>query len=284
MRLTRTHIPILLGLALIVGAAIAAIMLINSPTSAQAAEKILKENSAKVHSELANDLSPERPLVIVMDIFQKGGYRTVHEDNPNHVAVYDERVTQKTVITPNTDGLAVSVDGELSNRDGTPPAVKDLLTGESVPAPVGNTGADDSSGTAPGRDDLTEGTEGEPGPTGRTGAIAMEPWSIKEWLDGQLGLPAALEQQGYKYVGRFELNGQPSIRYEHRVTLATLPNGQVFDPPVESVGVVEFIESNPLLGRESHYIVDADGTTLEFEKTIKSVSAGESRPATSSGP
>ena len=274
MRLTRTHIPILLGIALIVGAAVTAMMLTNAPMSAQAAEKVLKENSAKVHSELAKDLSPKRPLVITMDIFQKGGYRTVHEDNPDYVAVYNQRVTQKTVITPDADGLAVRVEGELSNQDGTSPDVEDLLTGKPVIGPVGNTGADDNGGAAPGADDVLEGTDGELGPVGHTGA--MEPWSIKDWLDDQLGLPAVLKEQGYKYVGEFELDGKPSVRYEHRVTLTTLPNGQEFDPPIESVGVIEFVKSNPLLGRESHYIVETDSEpVLEFEKTIKSVTAGE---------
>ena len=94
-----------------------------------------------------------------------------------------------------------------------------------------------------------------------------------------------ITNKGYAYVGRFELDGQPSIRYEYRETLGVLPNGQVFDPPIVSVVTMEFVEANPLLLRESHYIEQDDGTsTLEYQRTVTSVSAGEPTPTATPTP
>ena len=252
MRLTRTHIPILLAAALLIGAAVTAVLLVNSPSPAQAAAAALEESSAEVRSALSDDLGPDRPLVIVTDTFQRGGFKTAYDaDDWTRMAIYDEQVTWKVVITTDASGMAVDITNDIANLDGSQPIVENLLDGTRTVAPTGNTGADN----------------------------VEEPWDVAKWLDAQLALPRTKEEDGFEYVGRFELDGQPSIRYEHREKLGVLPNGQVFDPPIVAMIVLEFVEANPLLVQESHYVVQADGaSTLEYRKTVTSVSAGE-RPS-----
>lgn len=272
MRLTRTNISILLAAALVIGAAITAVVMINAPSAAQAAATALEESSEEVASTLSDHLSPERPLVIVTDIFRRGGYKTADAADWTMMEIYGEQVTQKIVITPNASGMAVGFTDDVANSDGSPHIVENLMDGTRTVAPVGNTGTDDGGGPADGG--LLGDTDGEPGPTGNIGID--EPWEVATWLDAKLALPQTITGKGYEYVGRFELDGQPSVRYEYRETLGVLPNGQVFDPPIVSVSVMEFVEANPLLLQESHYVEQHDGTsTLEYQRTVTSVSAGE---------
>ncbi len=43
-----------------------------------------------------------------------------------------------------------------------------------------------------------------------------------------------------------------------------------------SLTVIEIVEENPLLGRESHYLILDDGElVLDYQKTVMSVSTGE---------
>ena len=247
MRLARTHILVLLGLGFIIGSAITAFVLLNSPSREQAALETLERNFAKVQSEVANDISPQRPLVIAMELFQRGGYKAGFDDDWDHMYIYGERVTSKLVITPDADGRAVRITEEISNLDGSAPIVENLLDGTRTIGPVGNTDTSDSG--------------------------VQEPWDVAGWLNAQSRLPREIQKRGYVYAGRFELDGQPSIWYELGEATSSFPAGQKFEPLFSQI---EFVEANPLLGRESHYRVMKDGTlVLDYEQKTKSLSAGE---------
>ena len=96
--------------------------------------------------ELKKDISPERPLVTVFETFQRGGHRRGYENyGPgeigDYIVVWPEWVIDKTVITPDSDGLAVSMTRETWSADGTPPVVRSLfddsvVTGLPDPDPV----------------------------------------------------------------------------------------------------------------------------------------------------
>ena len=255
MRLSRTHMTVLLGVALIIGAAVSARVLLDSPSPAQTAAETLERNGATVSAEVADAISPQRPLVIVIELFQRGGYKAGFAGDEDYMYIYDERVTSKQVITPDAEGRAANITEELSNLDGSPPIAENLLDGTRTVRPVG-VGADDGA-TAP---------DGES-------------FHVADWLNAQLSLPKSLQERGYEYAGRFEVDGQPNIRYELRETVSSLPNGQEFDPPLQLLNRIEFVEANPLLGRESHYRVMEDGALiLDYRQTIKSVTAGEPPP------
>ncbi|MDE2837246.1 MAG: hypothetical protein OXL97_07025 [Chloroflexota bacterium] len=260
----------LLALALVIGGVgVAASGLFDSTSPAQAAAAALDKSADEVRSALSDEVSPNRPLVIVLEIFQKGGYKVAPDGDFTSIATYGERVVAKEVLTPDADGNLVSITGELSNADGTPPVVEDLLGGSQTIGPTGNASNDNAELPPNPFPDADE----APGPTGNTGEYETD---LADWLDEQLTLPQVIRDQGFTYVGRFELNGQPSIRYEYRETLGELPNGQSFDPPVVLVSVVEFVEANPLIIQESHYTVLKDGTLdLEEQTTVRSVTAGE---------
>ncbi len=189
--------------------------------------------------ELKKDISPERPLVTVFETFQRGGHRRGYENyGPgeigDYIVIWPEWVIDKTVITPDSNGLAVSMTGETWSVDGTPPVVRSLFDDSVV------TGLPDPDPSVP----------------------IEEPWDLIGWMDAQLRLPQALEADGAEYVGRFELNGRPSIRYE-RLTRVSLY-------------VFEFVEANPLLFRQSSYSILDDGElVLDYQETVISVSAGE---------
>ena len=199
----------------------------------------MAEDATRALSALVGDLSPERPLVTVFETFQRGGHKKAYGkpgrfEFGDYVAVYSEWVIEKTVITPDSDGLAVSMTGETWSADGTPPIVRSLF--------------DDSVVTGvPDRDPMSR---------------FEEPWDLIGWMDAQLTRPMHLESQGYTYTGRSSLNGRPSIRYEYRTRV--------------SLSVIEIVEANPLLGRESRYSILDDGElVLDFQMTVLSVSAGE---------
>ena len=251
MRLSRTHMLALLGVALVIGVAASALLL-DSSSPAQAAAETLERNGATVSAEVADAISPQRPLVIVMELFQRGGYKAGFPGDWDYMYVYGERVTSKQVITPDAEGRAANITEELSNLDGSPPIAENLLDGTRTVRPVGADG-----GTAPDE----------------------ESFHVADWLNAQLSLPKSLQERGYEYAGRFEVDGQPNIRYELRETVSSLPNGQEFDPPLQLLNRIDFVEANPLLGRESHYHVMEDGAlVLDYQQTIKSVTAGEPPP------
>ena len=209
-------------------------MLLNSSRPAEWTLEALKKN-----------VSPDSPLVMVIEEFRKGGYKTAcnHDSRylSEYVAIYPERVLSKTVITPDSDGLVVSVTGETTPADGAPPVVRSLI--------------DDSVVTGP-MEELC------PDPSGEEYAEPEDRWDLAGWLDAQPELPMHLEDRGYTRVGASSLDGRPSIRYERQT-------------PV-SLSVFEFVEANPLLSQESRYTVQNDGgLVLEFQTTVVSVSAGE---------
>ena len=226
--MNRNLVLALVALIVIVGGAAAAVTVLNSSRPAEGTLEELKRN-----------ISPERPLVTVFETFQRGGHRRGYENfGPGEIGEYivfwPEWVIDKTVITPDSDGLAVSMTGETWSVDGTPPVVRSLF--------------DDSVVT------------GLPDPD--PSVLIEEPWDLIGWMDAQLALPQTLEADGAEYVGRFELNGRPSIRYEHRTQV--------------SLTVIEIDEANPLLGRESRYSILDDGElVLEYQKIVISLSAGE---------
>ena len=233
----------LLALALVVGAGAATLGLLNTTSPAQAAAAALDESAAEVRSALSAEISPDKPLVLVLEIFYKGGYKVAPGGDLTSKATYGERVISQEVLTPDANGNLVSVTGQLSNADGTPPVVKSI--GGSSSAFNG------------------------------TGDVQRYDTNLVDWLDQQLTLPQVIRDRGYAYVGRFDLNGQPSIRYEYRETLSELPNGETFDPPLEMVSVMEFVEANPLIVQESFYQVLEDGTLeLEEQTTVQSVTPG----------
>ena len=223
-------------LVLLCGAAATAVVLLSSSKPAEGAVEALKKN-----------ISPERPLVTVFEEFRRGGHRTSYGNHSSshlgeYVVIYPERVISKTVITPDSAGLVVSITAEIWSADGTPPVVRSLIDDSVV------TSLPDSSPSVP----------------------VEEPWDLAGWLDAQLTLPMHLESRGYTYTGRSSLNGHPSIRYERRT-------------PV-SLSVLEFVEANPLLNRESRYSISDDGTLmLEYQTTVTSVSAGEPTAASDAG-
>lgn len=206
----------------------------------------MAEDAARALSALVGNLSPNRPLVLVQETFQKGGYKTTPCDYgprrvPDYMAVYPERVVIKTVFTPDAAGVLASVTGEVTSADGTPPVLMSLLDDSVVNVPV-----EDWPGLCPDED-------------------AYEPeyeTHLGEWLEAQLTFPMAIETRGYTFAGRSTLNGKPSVRYENRSRV--------------SLGVIEFVEANPLLVQESHYTVLEDGTfVLDSQTTAMSWSAGE---------
>ena len=117
---------------------------------------------------LVGNLSPERPLVTVFETFQRGGHKKAYGkpgrfEFGDYVAVYPEWVIEKTIITPDSDGLAVSMTGETWSADGTPPVVRSLF--------------DDSVVTGvPDRDPVSR---------------FEEPWDLIGWMDAQLTRPHA---------------------------------------------------------------------------------------------
>lgn len=81
----------------------------------------------------------------MVETLQRGGHRKTY-GNPGtgeigeYIVVWPEWVIGKTVITPDGDGLAVSITGETWSVDGTPPVVQSLfddsiVTGLSDPEP-----------------------------------------------------------------------------------------------------------------------------------------------------
>lgn len=194
MRLTRTNISMLLVAALVIGAAVTAFMMISAPSAAQVAAAALEESSDEVRSNLSDDLSPDRPLVIMTDIFRRGGFKTADADDWTLMEIYGEQVTRKLVITPDASGMAVGITDDVANLDGSPHIVENLMDGTRTVAPVGNTGADD--GGEPADSGLLDDTDGEPGPTGNTGI--EEPWKIATWLDAKLVLHQNDHQQGIR--------------------------------------------------------------------------------------
>ncbi len=184
--------------------------------------------------------------MLVEEIFQKGGYKTTPCDYgprrvPDYMAVYPERVVSKTIFTPDAAGVLASVSGEVTSADGTPPVLISLLDDSVVNVPV------------------------EEWPDLCADEDAYEPeyeTHLGEWLEAQLDVATHAEESGYTFVGKYSLNGQPSVRYENRSRV--------------SVGVIEFVEANPLLVQESWYTVQTDGTlVLESQTTAMSWSAGE---------
>ena len=224
----RNLVLALIALIVLAGGAAATVAMLNSSRPAEGTLEALKE-----------DISPERPLVTVVGTFQRGGHRRGYDNyGPgevgDYIVVWPEWVIDKTAITPDSDGLAVSMTGETWSADGTPPVVRSLFDDSVV------TGLPD------------------PDPVYRF----EEPWDLIGWMDAQLTHPQTMEANGYEYVGRFELNDQPSIRYEHRTRV--------------SLSVVEIVEANPLLARVSRYALLDDGEpVLDFQETVISVSAGE---------
>lgn len=141
---------------------------------------------------LKKDISPERPLVTVFENFQRGGYKTLYVNDPRevgeYIVVYPEWVISRTVITPDSDGLVVSMTAETRSVDGTPPVVRSLFDDSVV------TGLPDPDPNIPVR----------------------EPWDLIGWMDAQLTLPIHLESEGYTCAGESTLHGRPSVRYEYR--------------------------------------------------------------------
>ena len=184
--------------------------------------------------------------MLVEEEFQKGGYKTTPCDYgprrvPDYMAVYPERVISKTIFTPDAAGVLANVTGEITSADGTPPVLISLLDDSVVNVPE-----EDWSDLCPDED-------------------AYEPeyeTNLGEWLEAQLTFLMDLEEEGYTFAGRFLLNGQPSVRYERRTRV--------------SLGVLEFVEANPLLVQQSWYTVQNDGTlVLDSQTTTTSWSVGE---------
>ena len=229
LRVRSTLIPALIVILVLgVGAAVAVAVL----DSSRAAEGTLEA--------LKKDISPERPLVTVFETFQRGGHRKGYDYNYDpielgeYIVVYPEWVIEKTVITPDSDGLAVSMTEETWSADGTPPVVRSLFDDSVVTDP-------------PDRDPVYR---------------FEEPWDLIGWMDAHQAFPLRLESDGYTYTGRSSLNDRPSIRYERRTRV--------------SLSVIEIVEANPLLGRESRYSILDDGElVLDYQETVLSVSAGE---------
>ena len=182
----RNLVLALVALIVLAGGAAAAVAVLNSSRPAEGTLEALKR-----------DISPERPLVTVFETFQRGGHKKGYGKPGrfgigDYVAVYPEWVMEKTVITPDGDGLAVSITGETWSADGTPPVVRSLF--------------DDSVVTGvPDRDPVHR---------------FEEPWDLIGWMDAQETRPQAREADGYEYVGRSSLNGRPSIRYEQRTRVS----------------------------------------------------------------
>ncbi len=271
MKLTRISALIAL-VALIAGVAAAAILLLDSPSPAQTATEALRKSSATVRADLLADVSPQRPLVLTLELFQKGGYQTIED---RYITIYPERVISRTVLTPDSDGRLASATEKISTLDGQPPVRGEFLGIFSGDGPVGSTTEDaptPPSNPSPG--DQSQSADPSLGPTGHTGAESE--LDLAGWLNAQLQLPSVIQERGYTYAGRFSLNGQPSIRYERRSVISALPNGQVFDPPVVLLLVIEFVEANPLLGQESHYtILDSGELVLDRQTTTLSEVAEE---------
>ena len=229
-RVRSTLIPALIVILVLgVGGTAAVVLLVNASRPAEGTVEALKKN-----------VSPERPLVTVFETFQRGGHKKTYGNNygagdiGEYIVVYPEWVKTKTVITPDSDGLVVSVTAETWSADGTPPVVRSLF--------------DDSVVT------------GLPEPDLRM--PVREPWDLIGWMNAQLDFPAHVEEWGYAYAGESTLHGQPSVRYEYRSRV--------------SLRVLEFVEANPLLNRQSHYsILDNGELVLDYQDTVMSVSAGE---------
>ncbi len=100
----------------------------------------------------------------------------------------------KTVITPDSDGLVVSMTAETWSADGMPPIVRSLFDDSVV------TGLPDPDPSVP----------------------VGEPWDLIGWMDAQQALPAHLESSGYACGGESTLHGQPSVRYEYRSPVSLL--------------------------------------------------------------
>ena len=183
--------------------------------------------------------------MLVQEEFQKGGYKTTPCDYgprrvPDYMAVYPERVLSKTVFTPDADGVLANVTEEITSADGTPPVLVSLLDDSVVNVPV-----EEWPDLCPDED-------------------AYEPeyeTDLGEWLEAQLDVATRIEESGYTFVGKYSLNGQPSVRYENRSRV--------------SLGVIEFVETDPLLLQESHYTLEDGALVLEYRKTVMSWSAGE---------
>lgn len=218
-----------------VGGTAAVVLLVNASRPVEGTLEALKK-----------DISPERPLVTVFETFQRGGQKKGYDYNydpgelSEYIVVYPEWVIEKTVITPDSDGLAVSMTEETWSADGTPPVVRSFLDNSVVT-------------------DLPD-----PDPVYRF----EEPWDLTGWMDAHQALPMDLESRGYTHTGRSSLNGRPSVRYESRTRV--------------SLTVIEIVEANPLLSRESRYSILEDGElALDYQETVLSVSAGE--PPSASG-
>ncbi len=218
--------------------------------------------------------------MIVLELFRKGGYKTDDDATPtnpgDYIAVYPERALSKIILTPDPDGNLASVTEDISAVGGSPPVLISLLDGSEIvgPAPTLTDGGTTESQPSNARPHASA----SPAPAG-TGNRA----NLAEWLDSQLKLPLiALKELGYAYAGKSTWNAQPSIRYERRSVIGALPNGQVFNPPLVLLDVLEFVEANPLLGHESHYTVTSDSElVLESQTSVVSISAGE--PAAAHG-
>ena len=181
--------------------------------------------------------------MLIEEIFQKGGYKTTpcnygSRRVPDYMAVYPERVISKTVFFPDAAGVLTNITGDITSADGTPPVLVSLLDDSVVNVPE-----EDWPDLCPDED-------------------AHEPeyeTNLSEWLEAQMTLPMVIEAEGYTFAGRYTLNGKPSVRYEDRSRA--------------SLGVIEFVEANPLLLQESHYTAQEDGTfVLEYQTTVTSVS------------
>lgn len=215
----------------------------------------MAEDAVKALSALVGDLSPERPLVLVEEVFQKGGYKTspCNYDSRQileYMAIYPERVIRKIVFTPDAAGVLANITESITSADGTPPVLVSLLD-------------DDSVVNVPEEDwpDLCADEE----------AYESEyETNLSEWLEAQLDVATHAEESGYTFVGKYSLNGQRSVRYENRSRV--------------SLGVIEFVEVNSLLVQQSWYTVLADGTlVLDSQTTTMSWSAGEPTAAPGGG-
>ena len=144
------------------------------PATAQA----MQQSSADVLAELLAAINPQRPLVLTLELFRKGGYKT-HEDG--YIVVYPERVISRTVITPDGNGRVASVTEDISTFDGELP-VRDEFIGD-IGSPPGNDGIG---------------------------------WDLSEWLEALSRFWSEIEAGGFAYVGKSLVKGQPSVRYEDR--------------------------------------------------------------------
>ena len=192
------------------------------------------------------DLSPEKPLVLVEEVFRKGGYKTspCNYDSRQileYMAIYPERVIRKIIFTPDAAGVLANITEDITSADGTPPVLVSLLDDSVVNVPV------------------------EEWPDLCADEDASEPeyeTNLSEWLEAQLDVATHAEKSGYTFAGRSLLDGQPSVRYERRTRV--------------SLGVLEFVEANPLLVQQSYYTVLEDGgRVLEEQTTVTSLTAGQ---------